>query len=183
MPYYRVPMLIDVFRLTGDDHQENIQSQILYFARSPGGFNYNRAATFQMKAYQGYSDADSLHKQCIGHGNRRDLVENAKVLRLILPWARNREVRVVRLPRHFLTLTKDVSCPLGPSFGFLEDGVMKVFYLHCRNTSRASVVDLSYWAAAIKFELLENEFYELPADIEILNVYPRDRDGNAVQEQ
>ena len=179
MSYYKVPMLIDVFRLTTSRLDETTANLIEYLKRAPGGFNYNRAALFQRKAYQGYRDDEQLYLQCLGDGTKQERIQNARVVKLITPFAVNRSIQVFSLPKRNFSLTKGVDSPMGPSFFLVEAEVVKVFYLHCRNAHRATKEDIEFWAAAQKFEVLDTEFYGLKSDFEILNVGPRDRTGNA----
>jgi hypothetical protein len=179
MTYYRVPMLIDVFRLTSESHDENVGVWTQYLKKSAGGFNYNRALIYQQKVYSGYSNLDSLHRQCLAAGDKRERIENAKVLKLIAPLAVGRTAAVVRMPKRTLTLARGIESPMGPTSLLLENGVVKLCYLHCRNGFRATKNDLAYWAAAQKYEVLDTDYFELPSDFEIINVGPRDMAGDA----
>ncbi len=46
MPYYRVPMLIDVFRLTGETDAETESNVTRHLAKKPGGHSHQRSVTF-----------------------------------------------------------------------------------------------------------------------------------------
>ena len=179
MTYYSVPMLLDVFRITSDSDQTTEQELIRYLKKSPGGFNYNRAALFQRKAYAGYKNLTALHEQCLGDGSTAEKVQNAKVLKLILEIGRGRTIQTFNFPRRKLSLAKGIEAPLGPSFFFTENGEVKLFYLHCRNAHRGTLLHLGKLAAAFSFEVLQNDFYGLRSDIEIVDVGPRSKYGEA----
>ena len=179
MTYYSTPMLLDTFRLTDSDYSKTVENITDHFKKSPGGFNYSRAARYQRVAFSGFNNLDSLHKQCLGDGNSRALIENAKVFRLISGLSIGRAIQTFNFPKRSLTLARGIDAPMGPSFFFVENETIKLFYIHCRNGHRASQQDLAMLASAYKNEILELEFFGLKADIELIDVGPRNKDGLA----
>jgi hypothetical protein len=179
MTYYSTPMLLDAIRLTTSDFNQTVKQITDHFKKSPGGFNYSRAARYQRAALSGFKSFDSLCKQCLGDGKSNALTENAKVFSLIGKLAIGRNAQSFNFPKRSLALAKGVDAPMGPSFFFIEDEVIKLFYLHCRNGHRAELQHLAMLASAFKNEILELEFFGLKADIELLDVGPRDKSGLA----
>ena len=120
-----------------------------------------------------------MHEHCLGDGSTAEKVQNAKVLKLILEIGNGRTIQTFNFPRRKLSLSKGIEAPLGPSFFFTENGAVKLFYLHCRNAHRGTLSHLANLAAAFNFEVLQNDFYGLRSDVEIVDVGPRSKNGEA----
>lgn len=170
---YKTPMLIDIFRLTQSTDMATQKAIIDYLKSKAGGFNYNRSATFTEKAYGGYRNLDSLFSQCEGDGTSIAKVHNTKVLKATAPLSLGRNIQTFRFPKRKYTVAPGIKSSLGPQFFFVENGVVKLLYIHARNSHRADLKDFAGLAWALKQDVLDEDFFGQPSDIEFINVDKR----------
>jgi len=170
---YKTPMLIDIFRLTEKSELATQKNIIAYLKSKAGGFNYNRSATFTEKAYSGYRNLEALYSQCEGDGSSIAKVHNTRVLRETAPLALKRSIQTFRFPKRKYTLAPGIQSAMGPQFFFVENGVVKLLYIHARNEHRADLKDFAGLAWALKQDVLDEDFFGQPSDIEFINVDKR----------
>lgn len=170
----KAPMLLDVFRLTAPSEKQTVANIIRHKETPAGGFNYGRSATFTEKAYSGYRDFRALFSQCEGDGTSIAKVHNTKVLRLTAPLSQGRAIQTFPFPKRAITLAPGIQSSLGPKFFFVENGLVKLHYIHARNSFRASLKDFAGLGWAIKQEILDQDFFGQPSDVEFINVDKRD---------
>lgn len=177
MSYYKCPMVLDVFRLTTGDIDLTIKNIVDHLQREAGGFNYQRGASYIRKAYHGYRKFELLVDQCRGAGDNAALIYNAKLVEFVAPLSAGRIIQTFDFPKKAITLAQGVVSDLGPNFFFVEDGKVKLFYVHARNSFRARKEDIAGLAYYYRQEILDTEFYGQPADVEIVDVDKRNDDA------
>lgn len=173
MTDYKVPMLIDCFRLTERSELKTTVNIIDHVKRKAGGFNYNRSATFTRKAYHGYRNFDSLYSQCEGKNPSTARIHNTKVLKATAPLSAGRKIQTFDFPKRKFRLAPNIEAALGPQFFFTENGIVKLLYIHARNDYRASLKDFAGLAWALKNDVLDEDFFEQPSDIEFIDIDKR----------
>ena len=166
-------MLIDCFRLTEPSELKTTANIIDHVKRKAGGFNYNRSATFTRKAYQGYRNFESLYRQCEGADPSVARINNTKVLKETAPLSTGRKIQTFDFPRRKFKLAPNIEAALGPQFFFTENGIVKLLYIHARNGFRASLKDFAGLAWALKSDVLDEDFFGQPSDIEFIDIDKR----------
>lgn len=166
-------MLLDCFRLTATTEVETEKNTIEYLKQKKGGFNYNRAAKGTRMAYDGY-ELEPLYRQfSLGNASVAK-THNLKVLKITAPLATGRKIQTFDIKKRKFIITPTIQANLGPQFFFVENDVVKLAYIHARNNHRASLVHLAGLAWGMKTEILDDDFYDQPSDVEFLDVDKRD---------
>lgn len=173
--YYKVPMVIDAIRLTSGDVEGTVTNLVEYLKAGAGGWNHLRAAGFMRKAFDGASDLSGLVSACKGDG-RKAFLDNAKILEAALPKIIGRRAQSFSFPRTKFIISPTIMSAVGPAFFIVEGGTIKLIYVHARNEGRASLANLASFAELAKREILDNDFYAQPGDIEVH--YVDKRQGN-----
>jgi hypothetical protein len=175
MPLLKPPMLIDAFRLSAPTVAETIDNIIKHYSTAPGGWNHQRCLRPIMQGYSGATDVAALISGCKGTHKPSEL-DNAKIVEAVLPKVIGRPTQCFDYKRKYYPITPSLRCAMGPSFFIVERGVIKLVYVHARNTSRASLANLAGMAAILKTDILDQDFYGEPTDVEIHYV---DKKGTA----
>ncbi|WP_141211574.1 hypothetical protein [Brucella grignonensis] len=168
MPYYRVPMLIDVFRLTGETDAETESNVTRHLAKKPGGHSHQRSVTFLKAAYSNaHLRTQKLIADCRGNGTIVGANDNAKIVESVLPKIIGRKIQAFDFGKRQYQISPDLFSTIGPSFFIVENDTIKMVYFHSRNDNRASISDLAGLAWAIDEEILKTDFFGQRADVEI----------------
>jgi len=170
MKNYKVPMFLDVFSITKTSQLETEQAIIQYLSKGAGGFNYKRCAKYCATIVKGHHSIESLVSQCKGNGESVALIQNSKVLEIVAPKLISLDSQVFNFPKQTITLAPGIYSNLGPNFFFVENGVVKIFYLHARKSDRATKADLAGLAWGFKKEILDNDFLGMKADVMLVDV-------------
>ena len=168
-------MLVDAFRLSANTLEETVANIIGHYSTQGGGWNHQRCLRSIMHGYNGATDTAALVAGCRGEG-KKSQVDNAKIVEAVLPKVMGRNTQCFPYKRSPYALTPRILCPMGPSFFIVENGVIKLVYVHARNENRASLSDLAGLASVLKTDVLEQEFYGQVTDIELHYV---DKKGSA----
>jgi hypothetical protein len=158
-------MLIDAFRLTASTHFQTVENIIGHFSTAPGGWNHLRCLRSIKHALDGVRDKAALIAGCKGKGAPHEL-DNAKIVESVLPYVVGRNVQSFPFKRRNYVVTPNMQCSMGPSLFIVEGGVIKLLYVHARNENRASLTHLAGLASLFKSEILDQDFYGNPADVE-----------------
>jgi hypothetical protein len=159
-------MLIDAMRLTDRSLVGTVSNIVGYFRSGAGGWNHQRAAKFMRYGFDRAGSLEHLVGGCRGDG-RKAFADNTKIVEATLPAILDRKAQSFPFPRTKLALTPDLHSGIGPAFFIVEDGLVRLVYLHARNDNRASLADLAAFASLAKREILDNDFYGIAGDIEI----------------
>lgn len=160
------PMLIDAFRLSANNFRDTVDNIVTHYSTAGGGWNHQRCLRPIMHGYNGASDIDALVKGCKGQG-KKSQIDNAKIAQAVLPKVVGRDTQCFPYKRNYFALTPKIRCALGPSFFIVEGGVVKLVYVHARNEKRASLSDLAGLASIFKTDVLDQDFYGQPTDVEL----------------
>ena len=166
MANYKPPILIDAFRLTGSSHSETVDNLVQHYKAGAGGWNHQRSAFFIRTAFDGVSDTASLVTSCRGRGTKAQ-IDNAKIVESVLPKVVGRATKTFPYRRTYFAITPTARCSMGPAFYVVEKGAVKLVYIHARTTNRAELHHIAPLAYLVKSEILEQDFYGEPADVEI----------------
>ncbi|MEL6687684.1 MAG: hypothetical protein AAFP97_08680, partial [Pseudomonadota bacterium] len=96
-----------------------------------------------------------------------------KVLRATAPLSDGRDIQTFSFSKRTITLAPGLVSNLGPRFFFVEDGIVKLYNVHARNNYRAEKKDFAGLAWACKQEILDQDFFGQPSDIEFVDVDKR----------
>lgn len=166
MTNYKPPMLIDAFRLTGATVEITVQNLVSHYSTPGGGWNHLRSVGVLRHAFAGATDIEALVAGCKGSGKDSEL-DNAKIVEAAAPKIVGRRTQVFSYKKHGYAITPTIHCSMGPAFFIVESGVIKLVYIHARNTSRASLHHISSLAYVVKRSILEQEFLDQQSDVEV----------------
>lgn len=155
------PPVPDLARAKGNSVDELVDWFIEFLNRRGAPFNY-RTANRAVRA--GYRGVHKLHlltaaahaeKTAVGRSANAEVIEHAA------PLAFGRATQVFDLsPRRF-TFGQNRSAGYRIPFLFVEDGVVKVYFLQSRKSAGLDFDEFSMLATIVKRYLLDTEFYGL----------------------
>jgi hypothetical protein len=160
------PMLIDAFRLCASSIDDTVKNIVDHYSTAGGGWNHQRCLRSIMHAYNGATDIAALVAGCKGKGTDAER-DNAKIVEAVLPKVVGRKTQCFPYPRKTFALTPTLQCTMGPSFFIVENGVIKLVYVHARNEKRASLANLAGLAHVMKTDVLDQDFFGQKSDVEI----------------
>lgn len=166
MTNYKPPMLIDAFRLTGASVDVTVQNLVSHYSNSGAGWNHLRSVGVLKHAFAGATDIEALVAGCKGSGKDSEL-DNAKIVEAVAPHIVGRRTQVFSYKKHAYAVTPTIHCSMGPAFFVVESGVIKLIYIHARNTSRASLHHIASLSFIVKRSILDQEFLGQPSDVEV----------------
>ena len=95
---------------------------------------------------------------------------NKEIVELAAPLSFGRQTRVFDLPRRQFAFGRDFHSPYRIPFFFVEDRVVKLYFLQPRKTCGLNFDELGMVAAIYKNYLLDTEFFGQAADVEFIDL-------------
>lgn len=164
------PSLPEIVRVDTASLDSAIAHLISFLEPSGGGFNYLDATMRIRKAYGGLSDiqiltsaSESLQRK-FGHSFNMDVVK------LAAPHAFGRKISVFDIHARKLRYGGDRQASYRVPFFFVEDKIVKAYFLQPRKNTHFSKEQYGMLYSVIRNNLMSTEFYNLSLDIEIVDV-------------
>jgi hypothetical protein len=164
-----IPAVPDLARANGQTLNELIDWLRHYYETS-GPFNY-RSATRSVKCgYKGLHDLQQLVAGCAKEKTTQGRQSNEEVVRLAAPISFGRKTQVFDLPRRQFQFGRNLFAGYRIPFFFVENGVVKLYYLQPRKGGNLTFVQLSMVATIHEKYLLDMEFFGQRTDVEYVDV-------------
>lgn len=164
------PPLPDIARARGDDVREMGRWFIDYYNAHPVPWNYRRSTRIVRVAHKGLHNLSTLVAGCAAEKNTTGRSSNSEVVSLAAPLAFGRNTQVFDLtPRRF-PFGRDRTAAYRIPFLFIENGIIKVYFLQPRKGAGLDMDDFGMVATAVKQHLLDTEFYGERTDVEFVDV-------------
>lgn len=170
MPDFPTPPVTDLARIAGVTKDEMVQWLIAYYNRPDIPWNYICGRKCIIEAYKGLHALPLLVAGCAREKNNVGRDSNEQIVTLAAPLAFGRKTQVHQLPRKQFAFGQDLRAGYNVPFFFVEDGVVRLYYVQPRKTAGPSVDQLSMVATIHKRYLLDREFFGLPTDVEYVNL-------------
>ena len=170
MPDFPTPPVTDLARIGGFTIEEMVDWLIGYYNRPDIPWNYICGRKCIIEAYRGLDRLPLLLAGCAREKNKTGRASNEEIVTLAAPLAFGRRTQVHQLPRRQFAFGQDMRAGFNVPFFFVEDGVVKLYYVQPRKTAGPTVDQLAMIATIHKRYLLDREFYGLPTDVEYVNL-------------
>lgn len=164
LPTPSVPILA---RAKGETLEETTDWFIEYFNKKGPGWNYIRGTRIIKHAYRGFHNILGLTAACEAEKNKSGRSANRDLVQNVAPLAFGRDIQVFDLPvRRFSFGHRQAGFRI--PFFFVEQQVIKLYYLQPTKSLRLSYDELCMIATIYKKYLLDTEFYGQETDIEFI---------------
>jgi len=170
MPTFPVPPVPDLARIEGTTVDEMFQWLLVYYNGSSVPWNYVRGRKCIFAAYKGLHRLDQLLAGCAAETNDIGRTCNIELVSLAAPLAFGRKTQPFNLPRKQFPFGRDLRAGYHIPFFFVEDGIVKLYYVQPRKRSALSIDQLSMVATIHKRFLLDEEFYDQRSDVEYVDI-------------
>lgn len=164
------PPLPDCARAAGETVAEMGEWFIHFYNRKPVPWNYRLGTRAIRTAHKGLHNLPQLVAGCAAEKNLIGRSANSDAVRLAAPLCFGRETQVFDLSRRRFPFGRDRTAAYRIPFLFIENTVVKVYYLQPRKNAGLTLVEFGMLATIIKKYLLETEFYGLQADVEFVDL-------------
>jgi hypothetical protein len=156
------PPLPDLARARGDTVAEQMEWWIDYFNTEGAPFNYRRATRAILGGYKGLHKLHLLTAACSAEKTQIGRISNTEVVRLAAPLAFERTTQVFNLPPQKFAFGRNRYAPYRVPFFFVEQGVIKLYFLQPRKHAALDLDDFGMIGAIAKKHLMDVEFYGQP---------------------
>ena len=176
------PNLPEIFR-TDTNSVESAVAHLMS-ALTPSGvtWNYLDSVKRVKSAYQGLHNLDVLTNYTASHQKRPGYKSNRIVTELACPIAFGRNTQVNNLSPRKLPYQGERFASYRIPFFFVENGIVKVYFLQTRKNGSFQYDQICGMATAVKLHLLDTEFYGENVDIEVVDLgVPIDSSERAVR--
>lgn len=174
------PPLPELARASGETVEELSSWFISYFDSHPAPFNYRLGTRIVRAAYKGLHNIDSLVAGCAAEKLDVGRKSNSEVVRLAAPLAFGRSTRVFDLSPRKFNFGRDKSSSYRVPFFFVENGVIKLYFLQPRKSFVPSFDELGMIATVMKKYLLDVEFFGHRVDVEFVTLEPQSAELSGV---
>lgn len=141
-----------------------------YYETPPVPWNYTHGTKCVKQAYKGLQSIKLLTAGCENIKNKVGQISNKQVVTLAAPLAFGRSIQVFDLPRRQFRFGRDRRCGFRVPFFFVEDGLIRLYFLQPRKCVALTMDELGMLATIHKRYLIDTEFYGEPVDIEYVDV-------------
>lgn len=165
-----IPPVPDLARLAGQTRDEVISSLLIYYETNSVPWNYLSGTRIIKVSYKGLHDINQLLAGCSREKTKQGRISNAEIVRLAAQIAFDRKTQVFDLPRRKFAFGRDLFAGYRIPFFFVEDGVVKLYYLQPRKSFHLTYDQLCMVATIHKQYLLDTEFFGQRADVEYVDL-------------
>jgi hypothetical protein len=165
-----VPPVPELARLGGNTPDEVVEELVRYYNRGSAVFNYRTATRATLVSYKGLHDLRLLTTGADKERTNVGKKSNSEVIQLAAPLAFGRRTQVFELPPRQFVFGRDLYSSYRIPFLFVEDSVVKVYFLQPSSGRRLLRRELGMIASIVKTYLVDTEFYGQSADIEVVDL-------------
>ncbi len=166
-----IPPVPDLARAQGQTVEEVVEwfRNDYYTGPSVNG-NYLTGTRCAKASYRGLHNLPQLLAACDKEKQKQGKRSNSEVVELAAPVAFGRSTQVFDLPRRQFAFGRDLYANYRIPFFFVENGIVKLYYLQPRKGSNLTFDELSMVATIYKRYLLDTEFFGQTSDVEFVDV-------------
>jgi hypothetical protein len=164
------PPLPDCARAEGGTVPEMGAWFVEYYNTTAIPWNYRVGTRSVRAAYKGLHSLPALLASCASERNAVGRTANTDVVRLGAPISFGRKTQVVDLSRRRFSFGRDRRAAYRIPFFFIENGVVKAYFLQPRKNAGLNIEELGMVATVIKKYLLDTEFFGLVSDVEFVDL-------------
>lgn len=170
MTNFPIPAVPDLARASGETRDEVVAWLKEYYEASGGPFNYLTGTRSVKQGYRGLHDLTHLLAGCAKEKLKQGRLSNEEIVSLAAPLAFGRKTQVFDLPRRKFPFGRSLQSGYRIPFFFVENGVVKLYYLQPRKTYNLTFRQISMVATIHKKYLLDTEFFGQKVDVEYVDV-------------
>jgi hypothetical protein len=163
------PAVPELARAKGETVAEMCEYWIDYYNTEGAPFNYRRSTRAVAAAYKGLHRLQPLVMACRAERTHVGRVSNTAVVSLAAPLAFGRTTQVFNLPARRFPFGRDRKAAYRIPFFFVEDGVIKLYFLQPRKGAALEFEDFCMVASIVRVYLLEAEFFGQRYDVEFVD--------------
>jgi hypothetical protein len=167
----------ELARAEGSTRDEMISYWLAYYDSDNVPWNYRASTRVVKHSYRGLHALSSLLAACACEKTKQGRASNEEVIKLAAPISFGRSTQVFDLPRRQFPFGRDLFSGYRVPFFFVENGIVKLFYLQPRKNYSLSPDQLGMVATIHKSFLLDTEFFGSRTDIEYVDVSANDVSG------
>jgi hypothetical protein len=164
------PPISELARAKGDTVPELQKWFADFYNRGGAPFNYRSGTKAIRAAYRGIDKLHLLTAGCEAEKTNIGRVSNREIVELAAPLAFGRSTQVFDIPPRRFPFGRERYAAYRIPFLFVENTVVKVFYLQPRKGACPTIDEIGMIATIIKTYLLDTEFYGLETDIEFVDL-------------
>lgn len=171
------PSVPDLACIEGETLAEAIEWLTAYYEGAGCPWNY-RVGTMAIKtAYKGIDRLDLLRAACLQIRSKQGRISNDEIIQLAAPKAFGRSTQVFDLPARRFSFGQKRRAAYRVPFFFVEDGIIKLYYLQPRKQHGPSTDQLGMVGKIHKQYLLDTEFFGQPSNVEYLDLGAPEKGG------
>ncbi|MCG7394056.1 hypothetical protein MHY87_14180 [Microvirga sp. ACRRW] len=163
------PPVPDLARAKGGSVDELVEWLIGYFNTTGARFNYRSGVRSIKTAYKGLHDLKQLLAGCEVEKTKIGRLANTSLVEHVAPLAFGRATQVFDLPARKFPFGRDRFAAYRVPFFFVENGVIKLYYLQPRKGVGLSYGELCMVASIHKSYLIDTEFFGQECDLEVVD--------------
>jgi hypothetical protein len=165
-----VPPVPDLARVGGSTVDEAYAWFLAYYEREAVPWNYLRGIKCVREGYRGLHVLPQLVAGCLSEKIEQGRVSNTEIVTLAAPLAFGRKTQVFDLPRRQFPFGRDLRAGYRIPFFFVEDGVVKLYYLQPRKGANLTYDQMCMVATIHKRFLLDTEFFGQRSEMEYVDL-------------
>ena len=164
------PPVPDLARAKGETVPELVEWFVDYHEEGGCPWNYRNGTKITKASYKGLHRLDLLLAGCEKEKTKQGRKSNRELVELAAPLAFGRSTQVFDLPARRFHFGRDRNAAYRIPFFFVENGIIKVYFLQPRKNNGPNIDELGMIATIQKRYLLDTEFYGNPVDVEFVSL-------------
>lgn len=164
------PPVPDLARVQGETVEEAARWLTKYFEEQGCPWNYRCGTRATKASYKGLHNVELLLATCKREKIKQSRLSNGEIISLAAPLAFGRNTQVFDLPHRRFQFGRDRKAGYRVPFFFVENGIVKLYFLQPRKNYNPTIDELSFIATVHKRFILDVEFYGLAADVEYVDL-------------
>lgn len=174
------PSVPDLACIEGETLSQVIEWLTEYYEGAGCPWSYRVGTTAIKAAYKGIDRLDLLLASCQQIKSKQGRSSNNEIIQLAAPKAFGRSIQVFDLPPRKFAFGRKRHAGYRIPFFFVEDGIVKLYYLQPRKEHGPSSDQLGMVAKIHKQYLLDSEFFGQASNVEYVNLGALEKKGPRV---